>query len=610
MDRRPKPYQPYPTTPTSSHSSSFSGSRSKSTESGATCKAQAYARGYIARKNYKRLLKKKAHRDRVVREILSTEQSYVKSIQSMITLYYLPLKDDPKKYGLTKEDLVAIFGNIETVLNLHQELSKKLEDKLSQWSNSQTIGDVFKQMAPFLKMLNTYCSNFDSALNTINFLKKEQKAFASFLEKTELTEGILTLSGYLIQPVQRVPRYNLLLEELIKSTWEFHRDYDTLCNALREMKKIAVHINESMHKSDKASRVVQIQSDLGGEVMLVEPHRRFVRDGSVFRVRRQGRKSSPMSTGSLWLYLFNDLIIFAGQLLLSYRFLEKYTLNSTQIMDVPGTDKHPFLFHVNCVDAQSGYLLAVETEEQKTEWMLAIAAAIQQQASNISNRDIKVEQRKTIDREGFADKLSDRSKSTTPNKIDKDRKSGTSPRFRFAFDLANMPVTESEDKDLVEEDSLSFSERRRLFERGLIQPNRVTPPTTPVKVGKINIDLVQSMQKRTSTTDVKQISPPPEIQRGIASNQKKLYEDLEKAKIENTTRGRSPSFANRSSSQLRRSASYSPNSAILADEVKSGAVNNLRQKYESNSSHANEMTSPLLGGDGSSKSKSSCCTAR
>jgi hypothetical protein len=37
---------------------------------------------------------------------------------------------------------------------------------------------------------------------------------------------------------------------------------------------------------------------------LVEPHRRWIKDGPVTRVRRQGRTSSPVSTNKLWIYLY------------------------------------------------------------------------------------------------------------------------------------------------------------------------------------------------------------------------------------------------------------------------------------------------------------------
>ncbi len=58
-------------------------------------------------------------------------------------MYIQPLKEDPKKYGITKEEFQIIFANIETIVNLHREILKILEQRLNSWSSSQQIGDIF-----------------------------------------------------------------------------------------------------------------------------------------------------------------------------------------------------------------------------------------------------------------------------------------------------------------------------------------------------------------------------------------------------------------------------------------------------------------------------------
>lgn len=48
----------------------------------------------------------------------------------------------------------------------------------------------------------------------------------------------------MILPVQRIPRYTLLLQELVKKTWEDHPDHGDLIQAQQKMKSIAEYINE------------------------------------------------------------------------------------------------------------------------------------------------------------------------------------------------------------------------------------------------------------------------------------------------------------------------------------------------------------------------------
>ena len=42
-----------------------------------------------------------------------------------------------------------------------------------------------------------------------------------------------------ITPVQRIPRYMLLVDQLLKATWDTHRDIEKLTNALNSIKQIA-----------------------------------------------------------------------------------------------------------------------------------------------------------------------------------------------------------------------------------------------------------------------------------------------------------------------------------------------------------------------------------
>ena len=63
----------------------------------------------------------------------------------------------------------------------------------------------------------------------------EFKAFMRACEHQEACHG-LDLRAYLIQPVQRVPRYRLLLIELLKHTRESHPDWVDLKAALENVR--------------------------------------------------------------------------------------------------------------------------------------------------------------------------------------------------------------------------------------------------------------------------------------------------------------------------------------------------------------------------------------
>jgi len=60
-------------------------------------------------------------------------------------------------------------------------------------------------------------------------------------------------------PVQRIPRYNLLLDDLLKNTDDSHPDKESIAAALLVMKGVADHVNESIRKRENRQHIQSIQ---------------------------------------------------------------------------------------------------------------------------------------------------------------------------------------------------------------------------------------------------------------------------------------------------------------------------------------------------------------
>jgi len=75
----------------------------------------------------------------------------------------------------------------------------------------------------------------------------------------------LKLTDLLITPVQRIPRYQLLLGPIVKLTPPTHPDFASLSKAAEEMRKLAEQINEKKREADARIKVVEIQSKIAGD---------------------------------------------------------------------------------------------------------------------------------------------------------------------------------------------------------------------------------------------------------------------------------------------------------------------------------------------------------
>ena len=84
------------------------------------------------------------------------------------------------------------------------------------------------------------------------------------------------ISDYHIAPVQRLPRYVLLVNELLKCTPSDHADFSDLQQALEGIRTIADTVNASKRNYENKERLVETAARFVGNVQIIEPHRSWV----------------------------------------------------------------------------------------------------------------------------------------------------------------------------------------------------------------------------------------------------------------------------------------------------------------------------------------------
>lgn len=96
--------------------------------------------------------KRKNFRLQAVKEILTSERSYINQLQILMKYFVNPLKD---KDILSNDEYTILFGQIEMIYNLNTELLKNLESDLSK------VGKAFLRLAPFFKLYSVYAFDYN-----------------------------------------------------------------------------------------------------------------------------------------------------------------------------------------------------------------------------------------------------------------------------------------------------------------------------------------------------------------------------------------------------------------------------------------------------------------
>ena len=84
--------------------------------------------------------------------------------------------------------------------------------------------------------------------------------FLSQAEASPRCQG-LSLSSYLIEPVQRVPRYEMLLKELLKNTPSSDPAYVPLEDSIRCVQEVARGMNQDMTEKENREKVAQLSAE-------------------------------------------------------------------------------------------------------------------------------------------------------------------------------------------------------------------------------------------------------------------------------------------------------------------------------------------------------------
>jgi hypothetical protein len=187
----------------------------------------------------------------------------------------------------------VIFSNLGEIYQLHQEMLFALEARLMKWDSDPRIGDVIAKYAPYFKLYSTYSIQFEGSQAALAEWNKKSPELADIIERVESSpvSRAMPITSYMLTPIQRVPRYKLLLEDYRKHLPQDSADCEDTQGSLKAVLDAASHMDEQCKQLDNFQKVIKIQRTLAGNDIIVQPGRQFVAKGPVQWV--DGKKLRP-----------------------------------------------------------------------------------------------------------------------------------------------------------------------------------------------------------------------------------------------------------------------------------------------------------------------------
>ncbi|XP_006883866.1 PREDICTED: guanine nucleotide exchange factor DBS [Elephantulus edwardii] len=182
-------------------------------------------------------------RRHVMNELLETERVYVEELLCVLEGYAAEM-DNPLMTHLISTSLQKkkdiLFGNMEEIYHFHNRIFlRELENYIDC---PELVGRCFLERMEDFQIYEKYCQNKPRSES----LWRQCSDCPFFQECQKKLDHKLSLDSYLLKPVQRITKYQLLLKEMLKYSKNCEGAED-LQEALSSILGILKAVNDSMH---------------------------------------------------------------------------------------------------------------------------------------------------------------------------------------------------------------------------------------------------------------------------------------------------------------------------------------------------------------------------
>ncbi|KAM9400710.1 rho guanine nucleotide exchange factor 11-like isoform 2-T2 [Salvelinus alpinus] len=210
------------------------------------------------------LCPREVDRQAIIYELLTTEASHLRTLRVLDQVFFQKMR-----CVLSSDELACIFPNLPQVYQLHVSLCEAMKKKRES-PIVQGIGDImlarFEGVAgeEFQEQASHLCSQQSQALELIKNKQRKDPRFTHIIQECEASPHCrrLQLKDLLVSETQRLTKYPLLLDNIIKHTEAGSTDLPPLQRAQACCRGILQAVNEVVRETEHRQRLNQYQRRL------------------------------------------------------------------------------------------------------------------------------------------------------------------------------------------------------------------------------------------------------------------------------------------------------------------------------------------------------------
>uniref|UniRef100_A0A8C5SMR4 Rho guanine nucleotide exchange factor 11 n=1 Tax=Laticauda laticaudata TaxID=8630 RepID=A0A8C5SMR4_LATLA len=206
-------------------------------------------------------------RQEVINELFVTEASHLRTLRVLDVVFYQRLRREGQ---LSREELALLFPNLPELIEIHNSLSESMKKLREEGPVVKEVGDLMLSrfdgaaLEEFQQVAAEFCAYQSMALELIRTKKRKENRFQLFMQDAESHPQCrrLQLKDLIISEMQRLTKYPLLLDSLIKHSSGQAAEHQKLCRARDQCREALRYVNEAVKQAENQQRLESYQKRL------------------------------------------------------------------------------------------------------------------------------------------------------------------------------------------------------------------------------------------------------------------------------------------------------------------------------------------------------------
>ncbi|KAL7384475.1 hypothetical protein ABVT39_002968 [Epinephelus coioides] len=332
----------------------------------------------------------------VLNELIQTEKDYVKDLGIVVEGFMKKIEEKGIPDDMKGKDKI-VFGNIHQIYDWHRdffvgELEKCLDDH-------EHLPELFIKHERRLHMYVVYCQNKPKS----EYIVAEYDTYFEGIQQD--IQSRLSISDFLIKPIQRITKYQLLLKDFLKYSSKAGMDCEQIEKAVDLMSQVPKLCNDMMN----LGRLQGYEGKLTCQGKLLQQETFFVteQDAGVLSRSKERR-----------VFLFEQIVIFSellrkGSSTPGYQFKKSIKVSYLGLED--SADNDPCKFVLSCRGSSERFTLQAANVDIKQVWVRHIQDVLDAQSNFLSALQSPIEYQKEKGGAGSSSSLT-RNRSSSGNR--------------------------------------------------------------------------------------------------------------------------------------------------------------------------------------------------